>query len=301
MRDRPSATAAWVAACRTLGSKLPKEARLADDPYGASFAGRGVELFARSAPRLTTLPFWPFALYMQVRTRAIDDVLRAFAMERGAADGGSQVLILGAGYDCRAARFADELRGARVFEVDHPATQLRKREVLARASALSAPVTYLPWDFESRPTSELPAALGEVGHDASKPTLTIWEGVTMYLSEAAIETTVAAVGALSARGSRFVVTYFDRERIARPGAGSAIVAKLVAGRGEPFRFGWAPAEVPSWFAARGFAVKWDRTMADLARTLLPPAHARAVGERQSRIVVLEKDYCTITSDRTTKS
>src|ERR1700742_3377099 len=33
-----------------------------------------------------------------------------------------QVLILGAGLDSRAYRFAEELSGVRVFEVDHPAT-----------------------------------------------------------------------------------------------------------------------------------------------------------------------------------
>src|SRR4051794_36564655 len=166
MRDRASSTAAWVAACRTLGSKLPREAQLADDPYGARFASDRVALFVRHVPSLATLPLWPLALYMQVRTRAIDDVVRAFA-----AAGGQQILILGAGYDCRAARFAPLLAGARVFEVDHPATQARKRAVLAEANVASAPVTYLSWDFEARDVAELPRALRDVGHDPARPTL----------------------------------------------------------------------------------------------------------------------------------
>ena len=111
MRDGPSLTAAWVALSRTLGRTLPRSAQLADDPYGARFIGPRTAFVAAHVPAVAALPFWPFALYMQIRTRVIDDVLRAFV-----AGGGRQVLILGAGYDCRAARFARELADARVFE-----------------------------------------------------------------------------------------------------------------------------------------------------------------------------------------
>ena len=117
-----------------------RDARLADDPYGAWFAGTAQALITAYLPTLMLARFRRFALYMQVRTRVIDDVLREFI-----ASGGDQVLLLGAGYDCRAARFANELRRARVFEVDHPATQAKKRVVLERRHAPSAPVTYLAW------------------------------------------------------------------------------------------------------------------------------------------------------------
>jgi methyltransferase (TIGR00027 family) len=286
VRDRPSFTAAFVAACRTFGSKLPRQARLADDPYGASFAGPGVAFLARHLPRVASLPLWPFALYMQVRTRVIDDALRDFV-----AAGGRQILLLGAGYDCRAARFAPELAAARahVFEVDHPSTQARKREVLARAPMSGAvPTTYVPWNFETRPVAELPAALAAAGHDATLPTLTIWEGVTMYLTEPAIESSVAAVQRLSAPGSTFVVTYFERSRVDRPSAIRALVGRVVALSGEPFRFGWAPADLPVWFDARGFALESDRGMVDLARSLLPASYAQVIHERASRIAILRR-------------
>ena len=57
------------------------------------------------------------------RTRCFDDALLSEA-----ADGIEQVVILGAGYDSRALRFANELKHVRVFEVDHPGTQARKTE-----------------------------------------------------------------------------------------------------------------------------------------------------------------------------
>jgi methyltransferase (TIGR00027 family) len=283
VREGPSITAAWVAAHRTLGTKLPPEAQLADDPYGAAFGGRGVALLARYYPRALSLPLWPMTIYMQVRTRAIDDVLRAFV-----AAGGTQVLILGAGYDCRAARFAGELAGARVFEVDHPSTQSRKRAVLQNGNAPSAPVTYVAWDFERRPVGQLPDALASLGHDRSARTLTIWEGVTMYLTPEAIESTVSAVHALSAPGSPFVFNYFERERLERPSRGRALVANVVARIGEPFRFGWRPEELPAWFSARGFELEWNREMLELARSYLPPRFARLIRKQESWIAVVRR-------------
>lgn len=284
MRDRPSKTAALVAACRTLGAGLPEEARLALDPYGAAFAGRGAELVARYAPRVAAVAMRPAVLYMQVRTRAIDDVLRRFL-----ADGGRQVLLLGAGYDCRALRFADALDGARFFEVDHPATQAHKRAVLDRAGGGSAAVTYVEWNFESRPVGELPDALAALGHDPTQPTLTIWEGVTMYLTEPAIEASVAAVHALSSPGSPFVITYFDRARFAKPGLLLKLLGRLVARSGEPFRFGWSPTELPAWLAARSFSLSWDRATSELARELMPARYARSSGQHDSHIAVAQRD------------
>src|SRR5207253_192728 len=143
-----------------------------------------------------------------------------------------------------------------------------KRSVLAEVQAWSGPVTYLAWDFESRPLGELPDELTRAGHDPGRPTLTIWEGVTMYLSEPAIEESFRAVRAISGAGSGLVMTYFDRDRVERPTPFRAIISRFVALRGEPFRFGWLPAELPAWARARGFDVEWDRSAPDLARELL---------------------------------
>ena len=148
-------------------------------------------------------------------------------------------------------------------------------------------MTYLAWDFEARPVAELPRALADAGHDAARPTLTIWEGVTMYLTEGAIADSVAAVHAYSAPGSPFVATYFDRTRLDHPSPVRALVSKLVA-RGEPFRFGWYPTELPGWFAQRGFELAWDRDTVELAQSLLLVTHARTMRERGSRIALLRR-------------
>lgn len=272
-----------MAACRSLGAALPAEARLCDDPFGVRFAGRFASGLTRAAtrhPRAAARvlsfggPLARFVAYMQVRTRALDDVLIDFAR-----DGGRQVVLLGAGFDCRAVRFRRDLERATVFEVDFPATQREKRARLEGAD--SARVQYLAWDFEQQPLSDLPARLSELGHDPSAPTLAIWEGVTMYLTERAIEETVAAVHALGAPGSLLAMTYFDLARLRRP-----MSSRVVAIAGEPWRFGWEPSAVPGWLAARGFELLRDETAGEAARRLgLPARWASLAASRGAHVAV----------------
>jgi methyltransferase (TIGR00027 family) len=268
--DAPSRTAQWVAAARGMGRLLPEAVRLADDPYGLAFSSSGIARLvdrtrdarparAEAIARVPGLSLW--IVYMQVRTRLIDDAVRGFV-----ASGGRQVIVLGAGYDCRALRLP-ELAGARVFEVDHPATQRHKREVLDRL-AVSSPSHYLAWDFETHPMDDLPGALADTGLDPAAPSLTIWEGVTMYLTEAAIDASLRAIASWSAADSLLAMTYMTRSRLQRSLAVRAVRA-VVQRLGEPFRFGWEPDELPDYLATRGFALTSDVSTADAGRALLP--------------------------------
>ena len=275
---RASFTARFVAASRGLSPLLPSRLRLVDDPYGAAFAHPALASLVRHAAGSSgavralawgpLLPMLPWAVYMQVRTRFFDDAIAAFA--RG---GGRQLVILGAGLDARASRLGESLEGARVFEVDHPATQTYKLAALAAAPSRA---TYLAWDFERDPMTELPARLAAAGHDPARPTFTLWEGVTMYLTREALDATLDAVRAYSAPGSRVAFNYADRALLERPGAASRAVMRVVRAVGEPFRSGFEPGEVVAWAASHGFTVRDDRSFAELARALLPAPWWRLV-------------------------
>jgi methyltransferase (TIGR00027 family) len=276
--DRPSRTAQFVAAMRALGTLLPDAAQLADDPWGARVSPppvRALAALSRRAPSLRPLlrvaaaPLLPSVAYMQVRTRLIDDTVRRFCRS-----GGRQLVILGAGYDARAARLGDDLDGARVFEVDHPATQRRKRERFGMATSSFGGVEYVAWDFEHDAMAALPSRLGELGLDRARPSLTLWEGVTMYLTEDAIAATVAAVRAWSTPGSQLCFSYFDRRRVERPSAIQRVVATGVRVLGEPFRFGWDPDELPAWMTAHGMRLVADDDLDEAAHRLLPATWAR---------------------------
>jgi methyltransferase (TIGR00027 family) len=130
------------------------------------------------------------AVMMIIRTRFIEERLA-----QAIRDGVSQVVILGAGFDTRAYRLTELLKDARVYEVDQPSTQeYKKRRVKETGIEVPPNLTYVPVDFRHDPVGDV---LARAGHDSSKRTFFVWEGVTMYLPEEAVEATLRWVAAPS--------------------------------------------------------------------------------------------------------
>jgi len=262
---------------RGLGAFLPAPLRLVDDPYGLRFArGLGALIDVPGVARRAhaTAPIWMrgyvrrFAIYMQLRTRVIDDDVSAFAKA-----GGRQLVLLGAGFDCRAWRLA-ALSDATVFEVDHPATQAKKREIMG-AEPAKGRVVFVPWDFEHEPLSALPDRLKREGHDRAAPTMTILEGVVMYLTAAALDATFDCIARYSPAGSPLAVTYMESE-LMRPSAARWMSRRAVVRFvGEPFRSGFEPAGFPDWLSARGFCLERDEGAAEAGVRLLRIDASRA--------------------------
>ena len=124
-----------MALFRTLESARPLRSRLFVDPFARGFLRPSLRIVAQVAriPRLgAVIPWlidqrWPGARSSGIaRTRFIDDQLIE-ALQ----DGIDQIVLLGAGFDCRAYRLSG-LEHTRVFEVDHPNTQAAKRRCMAR-------------------------------------------------------------------------------------------------------------------------------------------------------------------------
>lgn len=105
---------------------------------------------------------------------------------RGAAQGPTQYLLLGAGFDTFGYR--NPHANVRVFGVDHPATQRLKRERLAAAGiAIPASVTFVACDFAR---DRLPDVLNAAGLDLSSPSVFAWLGVVMYLERGHVTETL---------------------------------------------------------------------------------------------------------------
>jgi len=139
------------------------------------------------------------AVMMIIRTRFIEDRLEAAI--RG---GVSQVVILGAGFDTRAYRLLELLKGVKIFEVDQPSTQeYKKRRVREAGIEVPSNLTYVPVDFRH---DKLDDVLAASGYDSGRRTFFIWEGVTMYLPEAAVVETLRWVGA-QAPGSTIIFDF----------------------------------------------------------------------------------------------
>jgi methyltransferase (TIGR00027 family) len=97
------------------------------------------------------------------------------ALGEAVARGVRQYVVLGAGLDTFACRNPHD--GLAVFEVDHPATQVWKREILAKAG-LHPSATFVPVDFGHQ---NLAQALRAAGWSDAAPTFFSCLGVASYL------------------------------------------------------------------------------------------------------------------------
>jgi len=182
-----------------------------------------------------------------VRARFAEDVV-----ERAAAAGVSQYVILGAGLDSFAYRRHDLLDRLRVFEVDHPATQRWKRRRLTGLGVDSpAGLVFAPVDFERQ---TLRQGLEQAGFDFRQLVMFSWVGVTMYLTLDAISATLATMAGCRA-GSRVVLTYNQPPAVL--GGTTAQVAAAFAGiaaeMGEPFVSRFLPSQMDQLLREHGSA------------------------------------------------
>jgi methyltransferase (TIGR00027 family) len=258
---------------RAMESRRPAGRRLFSDLLAPDVLDRRL----RAAAALSGVPLvggavpwfvdrrWPGPRPSAVaRTKVIDDWLVA-----ALATGLDQLVLLGAGYDSRPYRIpgADEIAA---FEVDHPATQPRKRELLeARFGSVPAHARLVPLDFER---GSLGDALAEAGFRTGARTFTVWEGVASYLTAEAVDATLRWVAASGGPGSRVALTYVHRGLIDGsvdfPHSGPWV--ESVRRAGEPFVFGFDPAALPDHVRPLGLEMVEDLSTTEaLARLGLP--------------------------------
>ena len=211
--------------------------------------------------------------YVNARTHYIDA-----ALKKAAADGATQAVILGAGFDTRAYRFRTSLPQVRFFEVDLPATiEAKKKRVAEALGALPDYVRYAPIDFN---TQKLEEVLPPLGYDPKQRTFFLLEGVVMYVVEPGNAATFDFIRANSAPGSVVVYDYVLKEVIQGKTKGyyaAAYLSYAVERVGEPYIFGWTPAQAAAWAKKRGFRVVEDIGGKDLTRRHLTGSNGKPDG------------------------
>jgi methyltransferase (TIGR00027 family) len=224
-------TAFSIAFVRAQEGEMPTSERLFEDPFAAHFHAGGADAW-ESTQRFLALPF--FRDGIRLRTRYLDDFVRD-----GLAAGITQVVVLGAGFDARGHRL-DEIPscGARVFEVDFDAQFARKRALLAAGGvSLPAWLAHVPCDLlEPDFDGGLAASLEASGFRPGAGALFVWEGVTPYIDEAAVDRCLAFMARVGGPGTRagfdFGTGRFERptlaERVLRAGFSTCDEAPLDA-------------------------------------------------------------------------
>jgi methyltransferase (TIGR00027 family) len=246
MDDRqPSQTALAAAAARAAHLVVDREPLLFRDPVAADLIGEpGAEMVGYHRRSGDHIVLAGTRAQVTVRSRYTERRLAELA-----ADGVGQYVILGAGLDSFAYRspLADRVR---VFEVDHPATQRWKRDLLA-AARIAPPdgLAFVGVDLEAEPLTDRLAA---EGLDPSAPALVSWLGVSMYLTDDAVAATLAAVGGLAA-GTELVMEYALPPEL-RDDAGAAYAGfalPVAEERGEPWLSFFTPEQLSSLLEAQG--------------------------------------------------
>jgi methyltransferase (TIGR00027 family) len=252
--SRPSATAQVVTLYRALELHRAPAQRIVTDRFAPLFlttASRSLLTPLSVARPLRDLAarhdLGGLPTYVLCRHRFIDDQLLALADLE-------QVLVLGAGYDSRAYRFAHELGGRPTFEVDLPPLSQRKAAIVAGHPGEfgGAAVVRVEIDFRRQALVDVLRAAG-FGFGAT--TFVVWEGVAPYLDSAAVDATLAALRSVCGAGSVLAMDMWDGSGGPGPCAPlRRLGARAIALIGERVTFGAAPAAVGALLAGHGFEV-----------------------------------------------
>ncbi len=279
-------TAQGVAKQRLIETLARSDERIINDPYadrfviGASF----IKLMGHKLSVWLTRKVAPgLHEHLISRTRFIDDLIK-----KNATSGAEQYVILGAGYDSRAHRL--ELPSSlRIFEVDQPEVQARKRSKLPKELPNSENVTYVTVDFTHQSlTKQLMAA----GFDQSKSTVFTLEGVSQYITKEAVSSTIKELATLTQKASSiFFISYvdelLDKDPEACFGKGYPKAAKRAEtikylsakAAGEPWISFYTAEEIESVLSQNGFSIEENVTLEDLNSVYFTPV-GRTLPENQ---------------------
>lgn len=231
---------AWF---RAKESARVAAARIIDDPWALALADRD--------PVLQGLRFGRFAVpalgrmidQLQtvhcIRHRAVDELVLD-AVERA---GMRQVVVVGAGYDMRASRFAARLDGVRWIEVDRLEMIHRKQRLLEGRTDVR-PVERVAADLELEGLAEV---LRRTTFDPSAPTVFVAEGLIHYLSRERLEALLSDAARLRAR-ARVVFTYISAEMYDAANVGFVQLIKTMQ---EIPRLYFTPREIATLCARHG--------------------------------------------------
>jgi methyltransferase (TIGR00027 family) len=218
------------------------------------------------------------AEHMALRTHLIDQ-----AVTESMAMGAEQLVLVGAGLDARAHRLAS-LAACDVYEVDFASTQAFKQQRAQALPVLARSLHYAACDFER---TGLEQALHTCGFRPERKSVWIWEGVTMYLTEAMVAASLKTFARLSAPDSRVIATYLgpvpDEHK-----ALSALALSMLAAVSEPIRSHFTQEALTSLLHEHGFSSTRDVSPRDVAARYAVRFPAFAFGAPRERIVVADK-------------
>jgi len=252
LETSPSRTAFATTFLRAAHMQLDDQPAIIDDPVALqllpwhlrAYLNRQAKFRLRWLKQLgrRDLAFTAMRSQIVVRARYAEDCL-SDARQRGAA----RFVILGAGLDTFALR--QPAPAVEVMEVDHPATQQWKLQLLNRRGfQLPTNLHFLPVDFEQ-------ATLSALWPRSASLDFISWLGVSYYLTRESILITLADLAQCTLVGSELVLDYWTQPPMNIDGPLLWGTRLAVALQGEPMRSLFEPDEIEALVTAAGWQVK----------------------------------------------
>jgi methyltransferase (TIGR00027 family) len=241
MEQAIASRTALSVALRRAAHQLHDSPIVFNDPVAVPILGAEYEEQLRRTPLREDRPFsTALRAFLVARSRYAEDNLK-----RAVESGVRQYVLLGAGLDTFAYR--NPYLQLRVFEVDHPATQEWKRELLQRnLIAIPESLSYTPVDFERQSLAE---QLRGAGFDRTAPAFFAWLGVVPYLTPEAFRATLSFIADQPVR-SGLALDYSQPREVLPPLERLAhdSLASRVEKAGEPFRLFFTPPGMAAEFS-----------------------------------------------------
>ena len=287
---RKDGTAQGVAKQRMIESLAKPDKRVIYDPYAEMFViGAGIiKLMGHKFSVWLGDKIVPgMHEHLISRTRFIDDLI-----ELSTSIDIEQYVILGAGYDSRAHRLKLPSK-LKIFEVDQPEVQERKRSWLSAKIPNKENVTYVSVDFNHQ---SLKQQLLDAGLDQSKSTIYTLEGVSQYITKEALNSTLKELAVLNQNSnSKIFISYVNKLIEDDPkacfGLGYSNPEKAVkfitngsAKVGEPWISFYSAKEIEDLLSQNSFTLIENRTLDDLNSKYFTPV-GRTIPE--NRVFKLE--------------
>jgi len=253
MKERQRSRTAEAAAAARARHLLRADSIVFADPFAVKLTSRPWRIICKNRVldwlvfRQLLRELHPIGAQILARSRYAEDQL-----EKSIAAGTNQYVIVGAGLDSFALRRTDLATTLKIYELDHPASQVSKRDRLAElAIDMPTNLELISVNFEQESVAD---ALARSSYTRERPAFYSWLGTIHYLTRDAIFETLASIASFATPGSEIVFDYrIPRESVDpadKPGRDA--LDRFVARRGEPFLTSFDPLTFPREVCDLGF-------------------------------------------------
>jgi methyltransferase (TIGR00027 family) len=281
VEQKPSETAIFGALHRTLANKYFKDERFGPDYLAEYFLPSHFKFFIkfkkiRANVKKKLSRFFPGGHEYMIARTAWFDSLFVDALNKNI----PQIVLLGAGYDSRAYRFAKLNSATKIIELDIAPTQNRKKKCLKKAQIdIPKHVTLVPINFNKDSLKDI---LEKAGYKNHEKTLFIWEGVSYYLKPESVDATLAFV--IHSSHDESVIAFDYTISISEENINNYYGVKEVAQslrkhhQNERFRFNIDEGKIESFLEQRGLKMVDHFDNKEIEKTFLINENGLLIGQ-----------------------